>query len=534
MVSDAQLFAEIQRLADEGDYKQALANTYAGMNARVDFATEESRLIRVRLAGWLIDLGAESRCEDPIQDGLRILTQERSQLGPSIDGVSYDYNLGNGWSALFNIQRARPDFRMRPDSIKALVQAKLHYWRAYRGLTSKHHTVRKQLLVNLGNLLRISGRVAEALPMFDQVLGEDACFPQAQVGRAEALVTLSKISHSHTAILVKQATQGFAVGAEHPALARTQRDYCRRKRDHLEEVLRQSNWRPEESDHDRMETALEAAGHSKYRQFCIQSHLTLSEHALYCPCYGARRDGLTIPMPSTAIGGHFTPRMELVLNRVKSEYALARLFYYQATVVEPPEWNLHPEEVELTELSEGEYVGPRAELLRVSFRICFGILDKIAHAVCELFHLANPHEVLHFESFWRPLSQSGSPNENARWGRLNEIDNVPLLALYSQATDLNARAGEWQDFKEWRNSLEHRMCIITRDEMGGEDPHRAIKRRSGDVVIPLSLFRDRSLVLLRIVRSAVFNFAFCVRSEAIRHLGDGGTPVTLRSKLDLS
>ena len=111
----------------------------------------------------------------------------------------------------------------------------------------------------------------------------------------------------------------------------------------------------------------------------------------------------------------------------------------------------------------------RTELLRTSFRLCLGILDKIALGVCELYDIADPTEKLYFENFWRP--KTGKGKAATRWQILAAKSNNPsLVALYSQATDVQAQ-GEWSLFKVWRNDLEHRFLILT-----GNNPREDLLR----------------------------------------------------------
>ncbi|MDM8544492.1 LA2681 family HEPN domain-containing protein [Desulfococcaceae bacterium HSG9] len=149
---------------------------------------------------------------------------------------------------------------------------------------------------------------------------------------------------------------------------------------------------------------------------------------------------------------------QLILNRIKSEFALARILYYQSNPECCKGLETFDEEIAFTELYENEAVGIRPEMVRLSFRICFGILDKIARGICDLFNLAEPNEPLYFESFWKPRGNK-SIKQKERWDKINSINNFPLLALYSQATDLNSFNGEWGIFKEWRNAMEHKMLI---------------------------------------------------------------------------
>jgi len=200
------------------------------------------------------------------------------------------------------------------------------------------------------------------------------------------------------------------------------------KRDILKNKLMLHGHTEEDVHHDINETKAEAENHSNFRKFCLYNNLCLSEHSLYCNCVGASSDDLTIPKSAESIGGDFVPKMELQLNRLKSEFAFARLLYYQS---DQEQWNSYENELSFTELYEDESVGLCSEMLRTSFRLCFGILDKIAHAICELFDMSDSDEPLAFERFWRPRGKGLSPKQQNRWKKLNSIENYSLLALYT-------------------------------------------------------------------------------------------------------
>lgn len=153
-------------------------------------------------------------------------------------------------------------------------------------------------------------------------------------------------------------------------------------------------------------------------------------------------------------------------------------------------------------------------MLRTSFRLCFGILDKIAHAICELFDISDPDEPLAFERFWKPRGKRLSQKQQERWGKINAIENYSLLALYSQATDLNSYSGEWGDFKKWRNALEHEILILTNGSGKPIDPFKAISSSRRIVAVDYNEFKNTTIHLLQLTRSAIFNFVFCVRTEA--------------------
>ena len=236
---------------------------------------------------------------------------------------------------------------------------------------------------------------------------------------------------------------------------------------------------------------------------------------------GARRDDLSILKQTGPIGGAFVPKLELIVNRIKSEFCLARALYYQSLKA-PDLWQIDPYEGTFTELFDGEVVGIATEFLRTSFRLCFGILDRIAQGLNELYNLASPRESLSFESFWRPRNQQRQGKEE-RWDIINSQDNIALVALYSLATDLNRVRGEFGFFKEYRNDLEHGLLILTDNDQVNL-PVLAHPDRIAFRSVPVAEFRRRTLDMLQFTASAIFSFVFCVRTEGLRSRSEPGIP----------
>ena len=156
------------------------------------------------------------------------------------------------------------------------------------------------------------------------------------------------------------------------------------------------------------------------------------------------------------------------------------------------------------------------ELSRTSFRLCLGILDKIALGVCELFDIADANERLYFESFWRPTTRKGKAG--IRWSTLTTKSNPGLIGLYSQATDLRTD-GEWSMFKAWRNELEHRFLILT-NFAAPRDPWSARTGTFETRCVTVDDFTERILNLLQFTRSAIFNFTYCARHETRARVDD--------------
>ncbi|EOX8442168.1 LA2681 family HEPN domain-containing protein, partial [Salmonella enterica subsp. houtenae] len=73
------------------------------------------------------------------------------------------------------------------------------------------------------------------------------------------------------------------------------------------------------------------------------------------------------------------------LNRLKSEFSLARHLYFD--YLHPHNTDYIKYESHFLELYNDEVLGIEIEKIRTAFRLCFGILDKIAVAICELYNL---------------------------------------------------------------------------------------------------------------------------------------------------
>ena len=516
---DEQLLATATALINQRSYNEAqiLLNDRIAQGLTTD--NHAGLLLLGEIAGHLIDLGSEGRNEQAINDGLALLEQHREPLSKLVTRASLDYNLGNAKSALADLHT--PDAFTTPGLAdhNLLLDAKNHYWKALKAHKDNDHFA-NQLRTNLGNALRKSGRITEALTAYDDIITHNPAFTMAHFHRALALLILEHHSGTRTAKLLKEAATEYAVTINAPDTAPGVRDVATQMHEHTAKRLTLTGYTAEQIAQEAQATKREAAAHSAYRQFTLQHHLGLSEHSLYCHCNGARRDDLMIATTNTPVTGDNIPRLEHILNRLKAEYATARHLYHQATNDQTTD--LHEHEITYAELFEGETLSINTELLRTSFRLCLGLLDKIALGICELYDVADSDEKLYFETFWQPTNKKGKAS--TRWNTLAaKSSNPSLVALYSQATDLRSD-GEWALFKAWRNDLEHRFLLLTQEDT----PTDLLKARAGTFAtrcVTLQEFTERTLHLLQFTRSAIFNFTFCARHET--RSKDDGPSITL-------
>lgn len=529
--------AQIETHLHEGRYLEAKASLDSALAMPPPTLERELVFWQAYLAGFLIDIGLGLQKEEMVRRGCDWHVASLDKWSLFITRSSLEYNIGNAFSNLHEMARKSYPKPFRPENIPLLLEAKAHYWRAYKTLVGIKPP---NLCVNLGNCLDASARIVEAIGWYDEALHLHPEFEMALVNRGRALNFLRVLSDTFSINLMMQARDCFEQALASGRLSHPVREDTLRKLEPIKAWLQKQ----EEAGHavGKEEHPISGDELSEYRHFCVQNRLSLCEHALYCNCSAAAEDNLFIPKTTGPIGGDFVPRMEFLLNRVKAEFSLARLAFYQATQ-SPKEdaWPTTPYDVLLTELGEQEAVGTQNELLRTSFRLCFGILDKIGWGICDLFNLRDGDEPISFESFWKP---QGKGRGSKRWDAINQIDNMGLVALYSIASDLNIRSGEWKNFKAWRNALEHGLLVVSEQPEEFQQFSQAFSLSSEVEVVSSDEFAEQSLHLLQLTSSAIFSFVFCVRKEGLKALGSGsdkpsgtspgGDPTRVQPRITLS
>ncbi|MEP0174600.1 MAG: LA2681 family HEPN domain-containing protein [Paraglaciecola sp.] len=509
-----QQIISLSRLIGLGQFDQALSGMKA-LQQSVDDVKSEGDIYYSSLANvasLLIDIGQMKPCIASTKAGLAILTDHKERMLDYLGEDNYFYNLSNAKTGL--IEEPNP-FKHSFSTIEQLVDIKTDLWKAIRfQRENDKDDIEPTFLVNLGNCLKRQFRLVEAIECYDQVIAMGFDIPQAWLNRSEALLMLHQVSNTYSIQMLMQIKNGYenvVVSQEVPptwiGYYQSQVDLHAKK---IEELCEEHGIGPD--PHDELNTKKEYDALSEYRKFCLDSNLTLSEHGLYCACAGSARDNLTIPTYDGVVGDFVLP-MELVLNRLKSEFSFARHLYYEYISFDESIDLLH--ESCFSELFNDELLGIDVERLRTAFRCCFGILDKIGVAICELYGLYPPNKTVSFQSFWQL-------DRNGRREQFDQVKNPGLLALYSIATDLNDRKeGEWHFLKKLRNDLEHDFVVVHK----GNQPSDVYA--SSDLLNHIVFIKEGEFItyvekLLQLTRSAIFSFVFAVRDKALKEKSDDG------------
>ncbi len=190
MLEAIQLRDKINKLLDMKMYNEALQELN---NQDDDFVNnkKDDLLLLAEIAGSYITLGNESYNISSVKKGISIFQDHGEILKTAITEESIDYCLGNAYNAIYKITvREKDNFFPNPESVmNFLFDAKQFYLKAFKKIDlNELNEYSINILTNLGNNLKYSGRIVEALQLFDMVLYNYPTFPQAVVSKADGLV----------------------------------------------------------------------------------------------------------------------------------------------------------------------------------------------------------------------------------------------------------------------------------------------------------------------------------------------------------
>ena len=430
--------------------------------------------------------------------------KDRVMMEKHVVPADYNYCMGNAYDTMHEKYKADPSSNYGPDTIKKYSsKAKDYYWKSYKLLDEKMaESFRHHVIKSLGSSLSGSGRIVEAIQFYDSILKENSEHPFANGNRGSDLLSLKKISGIASVQMLMQVYQNWSVAATCYNIKNFAERYIP-ERNRLKKLFLDNGYDPETYENDKEVTEEEAEKHSQYWRFCLENILTLSEHAIYCNCKKGSKDNLVISISESLKKGKQTPKMEMLLNNIKAKYRMARKMYYSATVNDTDDID-----VNFSEFGDNYISETNSELIKSSFISCFSVLDKIAQTFYEFNDLETSSDNVNFQNFL-------DAKNRRKWDKNNSFkNNLPLIALYSQATDLYSEDGEWSELKNWREAIEQNIFLLVKSvEECEKDTLGIYKWNKKPLIVEYSHFSEKCISLLKFVRASIFYLVFCLRSS---------------------
>jgi len=369
-----------------------------------------------------------------------------------------------------------------------------------------------QILTNLANSLSHCGRFVEASAVWTEALRKNPKFWMARGNRGSSLMDYAR-SHNdgpHGSIFMwvahRELKQALKDMEEEPTLGdQNLRSYFASKIDHIERHFNLEAIN-ETFSLDASESNLNAD--DKYRRWCLFSGLYLNTLNDIGSFELAAYDDLNLPDMVTEVGK--TPVVVGFFNQLKQEFVSARWLYFEA--VNSDEVHDSDLGVHLYNTLDYPAYGLAVEKLKISFRMAYSLLDKIAYFLNRYLELGIAEYDVSFRGIWK---QKKSPEVRPEF---NASNNWPLRGLYWLSKDLfesefaDVTDPDAQGLSKLRNHLEHKYVKV--HAIALQEPDTS-DMWFDDFAHSLTIddLERRTLRLLRLVRAALIYLILGMHTE---------------------
>ena len=371
-----------------------------------------------------------------------------------------------------------------------------------------------QILTNLANALSLCGRFVEASAVWTDALGKNPKFWMARGNRGSSLVNYAR-SHNdgpHSPIFMwfahRELERTLNDMEEEPTLG--DQGLCAHftskvdhiKRDYKLEAINEA------FSLDTSENNLNV--NDEYRRWCLFSGLYLNTLNDIGPIELAAHDDLDLPNMVTELGK--APVVVGLFNQLKQEFVSARWLYFEAVNSD----EVHDSDLGVYLYNTLDYpaYGLAVEKLKISFRMAYSILDKIAYFLNRYLGLGIAEKNVSFRGIWKP--KKSSPTVRPEF---NASKNWPLRGLYWLSKDMfepeftDVTDPDAQGLNKLRNNLEHKYVKVHLFAIPPEPNGSDMWFDDFAYSLTVDECERRSLRLLRLVRAALIYLTLGIHAE---------------------
>jgi tetratricopeptide (TPR) repeat protein len=386
----------------------------------------------------LVDAGSRSKDRNAIDEGMALF-KELSVKSPK--EASYHYNLGNSLMALADLEPSSGS-QWYLDTAETRRQARGHFQKAISA--GKDSAVLSTAFTNLGNALLRAHRWVEAYDAYSSALEHDNSNAVAATGAAR--------------VLLQCVARGIGDGRILQSLAA---HHLKTANLHSQRLAALAGIRAQKQLAQLMQTRLlsykpaELKKASDYEKFVVRHRLALSPTIEGLDCSLKRWDSLRFKFVTEEIGaGSGVPPLFAMLNVMKSDFLAARFLAYQTLSATFPESGLYADTLDYA------VYGMVPSLLALAQRSCIDVLDKIAAATTEYFHIPGNVRVVYFWNRWFDDPKHGQPLAwHPSLRPQTDRGNTALIALAEISLDMGEE-GFLVRKKAFRHASTHRFTVL--------------------------------------------------------------------------
>ncbi|CAA0248745.1 Tetratricopeptide repeat protein [Tenacibaculum maritimum] len=413
------------------------------------------------------------------------------------------YFIGNAWSYIQRIKYPKTNFEFDIEELELQVK----FYRKSLSLLkkSKNKFIKCQVLTNLGNLFNDIGRIVEAQEYFNLCLNIDANFGMALGNKGFSLFHYAKVIFEpvHQFIFLQYSRKNLLESIQNKEVYPEAKNGFYNLINHIE-----SAYPTEELDYFReYDNFYKDLTEEEilYRKWCVKNTLFINSLNDILTQSVVANDFLCTP--SITLKLNEKPIYQEMYNQLKQEFVSARYIFYES--LQNLEVHFSDKGVILMDTMDNTFYSIYIEKMKVAFRLCYSIFDKISYLLNEYLNLNNPPSRVSFRKVWYK-------NLDKRKG-LNEMiinsKNWSLRGLFWLSKDLydqdfeESIEPEAKEIAKIRNYIEHKSFKIV------EKTNKNSANKITTYEIQRIEFKKKTLKLLKLSRSALMYLSYLIYQE---------------------
>ena len=471
---------------DAGDFEGALNLAYKIRSLGPHY------VVSYTVSGLLIDIGAALGDEKITKEGVKLLQKDLEVIvcHERYAPTAY-YNLANGYYALFSFKMMRDPY-VACFKETELDQAKVYYRKALK-YNLQDAMFASQILVNLGNCFDHLGRVIDALECYEESLKWKPDHGMALGNKGLALLHYAVLAGEHQGTFLVEAYSLLSQASKlrvPPEAVSTFSKFL--------EDIREGFPDKQVLDKPPKYPGYRIKARSKFEgfliEFCLKNRLYLNICNFCQKCDAAIGDTAVIKemVVPTDKGDRYL-HLSAYLNQIKQDYVTAR-FLLILSRYKGLNLNFVDKHVKIIDTLDYSMHNIYIQLIKVTFKNFYDILDKIACFINDYLELEILETDVNFRRVWYPKKTKTIRK------KIEDTKSLSLNALFDIYRDFEN--GPYKKLRNTRNALTHRFVNI-----------RMFQKLEDDENMTEDTLVRRTLELARIVRSAIIYLLYFVYVE---------------------
>lgn len=470
----------------------------------------------VGILGLIFETSREQGNIDDLKVGLDFSEKQNLDNFEDHDKMIFHYNVANGWSYL---QMLTQDINLDDfwafkfkELEKQIINLRLALIYS-EGIKDDFNKC--QILTNLGNLFSHMGRFSEAQLYWHEALKIISDFPMAlgNIGFGIFHYAKALYDRGHQSIFFKFAYRFLIKSIELDIYEEAKQSFSALAKD-LEERFNNEQLKDLQGLNDYK--LGKSKGEQKYRKWCLENKLFLNPINDISVESIAAHD--CILLPKMTLDFDQPPVYQTIFNQLKQEFVTARFLLYEGITLKRRHYS-DKKNLQMDTLDYATY-SFSAEKVKIAFRMCYSLLDKIGYMLNDYLDLGFKSEQVSFRKIWYTYKKNKPDGLNPK---ISDTKNWAFRGLFWLSKDLYEKYDlefvssiepDAKDLALMRNYIEHKSFKTV--EFG----ELSIVDNGLTFLISRAEFELRTLKLFRLVRAALIYLSLGINQEESKKVID--------------